>query len=112
MKTRRREPAGRSGLRAEIRARPNERHDRRLGGLWGVLLQERNDQLPHTLQHCQSVVAAIRQLPGEDQGVAPVPIFDFHHTILSMRDSINGKPGERGARLGAIGRDHLSEFGH
>jgi hypothetical protein len=29
-----------------------------------------------------------------------------------MRYGVDGKVSERGARLGAIGRDHLSEFGH
>jgi hypothetical protein len=29
-----------------------------------------------------------------------------------MRYSVDGKAGERGARLGTIGGNHLSEFGH
>jgi hypothetical protein len=29
-----------------------------------------------------------------------------------MRYSVDGKASERGARLGAIGRDHLGEFSH
>jgi hypothetical protein len=29
-----------------------------------------------------------------------------------MRNSVDGKAGEGGAGLGAIGRDHLSKFGH
>jgi hypothetical protein len=29
-----------------------------------------------------------------------------------MRNGVDGKASEGGARLGTIGRDHLSEFGH
>ena len=30
----------------------------------------------------------------------------------SMRDGVDGKPREGGARLGTIGRDHLGQVGH
>jgi hypothetical protein len=44
--------------------------------------------------------------------MSPVPRFNFHHTIPSMRDGVDGKAGEGGARFGAIGRDHLGKLGH